>query len=145
MTFRITFIVFLISFLATSCSYQYSNVSKITEIDSDLSSDLPQESNQLIEDDSADYLKPINRKIISYPDLSNLMREKISGKILVKMCVNPIGDVVYTELIRDETTITNRDILKEALRVAKNYKYEKDIAAPREQCGKFVFKFEVEK
>jgi hypothetical protein len=61
------------------------------------------------------------------------------------MCVNPRGDVVYTELVRKETTITDKYKIKEALKVAKNYKYEKDIDAPREQCGKFVFKLDIER
>ncbi len=85
------------------------------------------------------------RRVIKIPNLGSLMQNDVTGKIVVKMCVNPRGDVIHTELIRKETSITNRAKLKRALEVAKNYKYEKDIDAPREQCGKFTFKLDINK
>jgi len=84
------------------------------------------------------------RRIIKTPSLGSIMNEKVTGKIVIKMCVNPRGNVIFTDLIRSETTIRDRSLLKKALAVAKNYVYEKDVEAPAEQCGKFTFKLDID-
>jgi hypothetical protein len=86
---------------------------------------------------------PLGRAIIEIPNLGSLLRSHLTGLITVKMCVNPAGDVIYSELLKDETTITDKRILKEALKVSRAYKFEKDLNAPEEQCGTFTFKLEV--
>lgn len=83
------------------------------------------------------------RRIIKTPSLGTIMSQKVTGKIVIKMCVNPRGQVIHTELNRKETTIRDKALMKEALRVAKNYLYEKDIDAPAEQCGKFTFRLDI--
>lgn len=88
-------------------------------------------------DDSGDGI--FGRRIIKIPNLADIMGEKVTGKIVVKTCINPRGNVVHTELNRAGTSIRDKTLLKKALSVAKNYTYEKDINAPAEQCGKLTF------
>jgi len=64
---------------------------------------------------------------------------KWKGSVAVKVCVDRSGKVQYSEIIFDETTETDRDILKRALEAAKGYKYQANKSAPKEQCGKLVF------
>lgn len=59
-----------------------------------------------------------------------------SGKIAMKVCVDRSGNVTYVELLELETTIRDREILRKTLIAAKGYKFEPDIKAPREECGK---------
>lgn len=83
------------------------------------------------------------RRIIKTPSLAKIMTKKVKGDIVLKMCIDPEGKVIRVELNRDETTITDQALMKEALRVAKNYVYEKNIDAPAEQCGKFTFRLDI--
>lgn len=78
------------------------------------------------------------RKVIERPlsELGRIMGEQ--GKIVFKSCINPYGAVSYIEIDYGETTIRDKSILKEALRVARMYRYERDLRAPDEQCGKLT-------
>ena len=152
MTFRITSIIILASIIFLSCNYQpyqYSTIQQVNESKENSNLDSNLESNLLTEDDfvdlsSAGNLEPLDRRTIKIPNLGSLMTKKGIGEIVVKICINPQGDVVYAKVVRDETTITDRYILKNALLTAKKYKFEKDINAPREECGKYVFKLDIE-
>lgn len=88
-------------------------------------------------DDSGDGI--FGRRIKTIPNLYPIMSKKVTGKIVVKTCINPRGNVVHTELIRESTSIRDKALLKDALKTARNYTYEKDINAPAEQCGKLTF------
>lgn len=66
-----------------------------------------------------------------------------TGKIVMKLCINPSGDVVYTEINDLETTETNPSKLKQALKAMRGYKFEPDPSAPSEQCGKYSFTLEI--
>jgi hypothetical protein len=63
-----------------------------------------------------------------------------SGRVVIKICINRAGDVTYVELIPSETTITDNKTLKLYLKAARGYKFEPDLKAPKEQCGKLSFK-----
>jgi len=54
----------------------------------------------------------------------------------VKICINRYGNVLTAYIIEEETTVTDRNILKKVLALVKKYKFEKDMTAPKEQCGK---------
>lgn len=58
-----------------------------------------------------------------------------SGKIYVKVCINRGGLATYTEIDNFNTTITNKNTLRKALKMIKGYKFEPDRSAPKEQCG----------
>ena len=65
---------------------------------------------------------------------------KSSGTVSVKICVNRGGIVTFTEVINSESTIKDRTTLKKFLKAAKGYKVQPDLSAPKEQCGKLIFK-----
>jgi len=58
-----------------------------------------------------------------------------SGKIYVKVCINRAGKATYTEIDNFNTTITNKNTLRKALKMIKGYKFEPDPTAQKEQCG----------
>lgn len=65
------------------------------------------------------------------------------GKIVLKFCVNREGDVTYVEILDEGTTESDPSKLKKALTAMKGYKVQKDPNAPAEQCGKYLFKIDV--
>lgn len=79
------------------------------------------------------------RKII-YRDLSATKAAvNVSGKVVTKVCINRAGLVTYVELLGSETTIRDKEILRKYLTAARGYKFQPDLSAPKEQCGKLRF------
>lgn len=79
------------------------------------------------------------RKII-YRDLSAAKSATtVSGKVSVKVCINRAGLVTYVELNNAETSIRDKQTLKNYLKAARGYKFQPDLTAPKEQCGKMSF------
>jgi outer membrane biosynthesis protein TonB len=64
----------------------------------------------------------------------------VTGKCVVKICVNQAGIVTFAEINNDETTIRDRAVLKKFLISARRFKVQPDSSAPKEQCGKLIFK-----
>lgn len=60
------------------------------------------------------------------------------GKIVVKTCINRAGSVTFAEIMEEGTTITDRALLKKTLSASYGYKFEPDMKAPKEQCGKLI-------
>lgn len=87
----------------------------------------------------------LTRNVIGIPKLNALMKEAVRGEIVVQKCINQEGDVTFSKIIKEETTIADQEILIKTLKISRLYKYEKDIDAPAEQCGKFTFKLDVER
>ncbi len=80
------------------------------------------------------------RKII-YRDMSAAKSATtVSGRVSVKVCINRAGLVTYVELNNAETTIRDKQTLKNYLKAARGYKFQPDLTAPKEQCGKMSFK-----
>lgn len=67
----------------------------------------------------------------------------INGVIVMKFCVNRSGEVTYVEIIPDETTETDRKVLKQVARGMYGYKVEPDPSGPKEECGKYKFKLDI--
>jgi periplasmic protein TonB len=67
----------------------------------------------------------------------------MSGKVVVKTCINRAGLVTYTEILQAESTIKDRAVLKKSLSAAKGYRYEPDNNAPKEQCGKLTINLDI--
>lgn len=79
------------------------------------------------------------RKII-YRDVSATRAVmNTSGKVATKVCINRAGIVTYVELINEETTIQDKNVLRAYLKAARGYKFQPDPDAPKEQCGKLSF------
>ncbi len=76
-----------------------------------------------------------------YRDLSVVSKAvNGSGKVAIKVCINRAGLVTFVELINHETTERNRENLKLYLKAARTYKFQPDLTAPKEQCGKMSFR-----
>ena len=61
-----------------------------------------------------------------------------SGKIGFKVCVNPKGEVVSSEIIANETTIENSKVLEQATEAIYGYKYEANSKSLDIECGMIV-------
>lgn len=82
---------------------------------------------------------------ITYSNWREAVKGQSQGKgtVVVKFCVNPQGDVVYSEIIEDETTETDPKKLKQVLKATRGYKLQAKADAPDEQCGKMRFSFNI--
>jgi len=82
----------------------------------------------------------IERKI-SHSNILEL--DKYIGEtdsVSFKICINILGSVTYVELIGEETTISNKNILKKFFKVTRDYKFENNHVGSKEECLKLKFK-----
>lgn len=87
-------------------------------------------------DDSGDGI--FGRKV-TYRDYSMVQSATgKSGKVVMRVCITRNGNVSFVELDEFATTIDDRKMIKNALKAMWNYKYEKDMSAPKEECGKYT-------
>ena len=63
---------------------------------------------------------------------------KQKSKIVANLCINRSGIVTDAELLPETQANLDRATLKKVIRALKGYKYEPDLSAPKEQCGKFT-------
>ena len=82
------------------------------------------------------------RQVVKHAALGKIMKK--SGRIAVKVCVNKLGKVKEVSLIKEETTISERDILQAALEATTQYLFESDFEAPALQCGKLTFVLDIQ-
>jgi len=80
------------------------------------------------------------RRVIYRDTKAALAAMTTSGTVVVKICVNRAGIVTYTEINESESTIRDKRTLRNFMIAAKGYKVQPDYTAPKEQCGKLVFK-----
>ena len=75
-------------------------------------------------------------------NLKGVFSQKLtSGRTVMKVCINRAGMVTFIEVL--QTTITDRNSIKKLIQAAQGYKYEADYSAPKEQCGKLTFDFDI--
>lgn len=84
----------------------------------------------------------ISRRIISRSDISQVAFE--SGIIVVDVCINRQGRILTAANNSDSTTMTNMDIIREALDLVVDYRFESDYSAAKRECGSLTFIFDVE-
>lgn len=84
----------------------------------------------------------ITRKIIYREKIGQLA--KINGRIVLDICINRQGKVEYVAYNPDKTTITDREIIRQATNIAARYKYEANYTAPKRECGQLTFIFSIE-
>lgn len=78
------------------------------------------------------------RKVIFRdPSMVSLVAGK-SGKIVFKVCISRYGIVSHLEIDQVNSTIKDKNTLRNALSSMQKYKYEPDPTAAREQCGSFT-------
>ncbi len=83
-----------------------------------------------------------NRKVIYRADVKSVTKEE--GKIVIDLCVNRDGRVVYSKFKKSASTIQTISVIRKALDIAQQYRFEQDYTAPEKQCGKLTFIFEIE-
>jgi hypothetical protein len=83
---------------------------------------------------------PSKRKVV-YRAASSLPLSE-NGKAVVKVCINPAGDVIYSKYLYEESTISKPTIVRKITFAASQYKYEKDPQAPEAECGRLTITFD---
>jgi len=63
------------------------------------------------------------RRVIKRADVKKITTE--TGKIVINLCVNPSGKVVFAELNEELSTIENKSVLNKARKVASGYRFER--------------------
>lgn len=84
-----------------------------------------------------------NRKVIHRANVARLAVKQ--GKIVIKLCVDRKGDVVWVKYDRENSSLHNLDFIDRAENTAKEYLFEEDASAPQQQCGQLTFIFKIEK
>ena len=82
------------------------------------------------------------RRVVYRANVKKLAQEQ--GKIVVNLCVNRIGRVVYAENNEELSTIKTPSIIKKTVDTSKKYRFDKDYTANEKECGKLTFIFELE-
>jgi len=83
-----------------------------------------------------------NRKVIQRADVARLAIK--DGKLVVNLCINQTGEVVYVKCDAEASTISDSQIISLAESVAQNYVFEADATASSQQCGRLTFVFKIE-
>gem|GEM_PF-2994753 len=85
-----------------------------------------------------------NRNVIhrERADVARLVIKE--GKLVVNLCVNPTGKVVYVKCDADESTISDAQIIALAESVVEDYVFNEDVNASSQQCGRLTFVFKIE-
>ena len=74
----------------------------------------------------------------NFDELKKLVEE--SGLIVINICIDKDGRVVFAEYNDDESTIHSSYLAAESERLAKTIRYHKDYTAASRDCGKFRFR-----
>ncbi len=85
----------------------------------------------------------ITRKIIHREDITAAAHE--SGVIVVDVCIDRRGKILFARNNPEETTIDNMEMVRHALDIASNYRFETDYSAALRECGTLTFVFDIEK
>ena len=80
-----------------------------------------------------------NRKVIYRANVKKITKQ--SGKIVIELCINQQGRVVFAKPDTGASTIKDFDVIRKAVDLTTKYKFEKDYTAPRKQCGKMTYVF----
>jgi hypothetical protein len=86
-----------------------------------------------------------NRKVIKRADAEVARIAIEEGKVVINLCVDQLGKVVYAQYDTPHSTIRDKSILSKAVDCAKLYVFDEDPSAPREQCGRLTFVFKIQK
>ena len=82
------------------------------------------------------------RRVVYRANVKKLAQEE--GKIVVNLCVNRTGHVVYAENNADLSTIKTKSLIQKTINATKKYRFDKDYTASTKECGKLTFIFELE-
>ncbi len=79
----------------------------------------------------------LTRRVIHRANLNNIIKQ--TGKIVVNLCVNQDGQVIFSKADRAASTLKEKGLLRLAELAAEKYRYEKDYTVADTQCGKLSF------
>lgn len=81
------------------------------------------------------------RRVKYRPNIKGLTKEK--GRIAVKVCVSQQGTVIASKFLPQYSTLHDPQLVANALRAARRYKFDRDYTAPEKQWGKLTFIFDI--
>lgn len=84
----------------------------------------------------------LTRKVIKRANVTGIIRQ--TGKIVINLCVNREGKVIFAEADPYKSTINDQALLQKAENTAARYRYEKDYTVAERQCGKLSFILKIE-
>ena len=81
------------------------------------------------------------RRVVHHGDVKSITSKQ--GKIVVNLCVDRVGKVIFTEFDKKASTIKSGDIISKALSVTKEYRFDTDYTAAPKQCGHLTYIFDL--
>ncbi|MEM6966844.1 MAG: hypothetical protein AAF573_18915 [Bacteroidota bacterium] len=78
-----------------------------------------------------------DRKVLFKPPFQ--LQPAQSGKVTIKICIRKNGSVASTSIDKNNTTITDQDILNYILDRGRKYQFSPSEYAPEIQCGSLDF------
>jgi len=82
------------------------------------------------------------RKVVYRADVKKLTKKQ--GKIVINLCVNREGRVVYSKYNPEGSTITDKSLIRDTELTTGKYRFDKDYTADAKQCGKLTFIFDID-
>ncbi len=79
----------------------------------------------------------LTRSIRTRGNVKSLIKE--NGKIVMNVCVDRDGNIVYAKAEDSASTVSTRSLRLFEPFMKKTYKYEKDYTAAEEECGRYKF------
>jgi hypothetical protein len=84
----------------------------------------------------------ITRKVIHREDITRVAR--YSGVIAVNLCIDRRGYVIAIARNDERTTIKDPELVRQAMEIATEYRFEKDYSAAKRECGVLTFVFDID-
>lgn len=81
------------------------------------------------------------RRVIKRAEIKQLSKKE--GTMVVNLCVNQNGSVVYAEYNYEDSDIFDSGLIVESIQATKKYRFEPDYTAPKKQCGKLTYIVEI--
>lgn len=84
----------------------------------------------------------LTRAVVKYGNTKELA--KVNGTMVLKICINRRGVVTFAEWDKEQSSIKDSGIAREALKNVLEYRFEKDQSAPKKECGRLTYIFDVQ-
>jgi hypothetical protein len=84
----------------------------------------------------------LTRRIIYRQDITQVAEK--DGVIAINVCIDRQGKVSAAKFNEEHTTIDDTELIRRALYIAAEYRFELDFSAPKRECGMLTFIFDVE-
>ena len=62
------------------------------------------------------------------------------GVIMIRLCINRSGEIIFQEINEAGTTIEDMDMLRRAMDLLSTYRFETDQDAPFRECGNYTYR-----